>query len=73
LRELDEVAFLRFASVYRGFDSLEDFEKEIAKLRADRQDRTSAVAGAGVPEGRSPGLSAGVPGLRSPGFLTSDD
>jgi transcriptional repressor NrdR len=43
LRELDEVAFLRFASVYRGFDSLEDFEKEIAKLRADGRDR-SAVA-----------------------------
>lgn len=36
LRELDEVAYLRFASVYRGFDSLEDFEKEIAKLRGDR-------------------------------------
>ena len=36
LRELDEVAYLRFASVYRGFDSLADFEAEIAKLRADR-------------------------------------
>lgn len=35
LRELDEVAYLRFASVYRGFESLEDFEKEIAKLRVD--------------------------------------
>ena len=30
LRELDEVAYLRFASVYRGFDSLADFEREIA-------------------------------------------
>jgi len=35
LRELDEVAYLRFAAVYRGFDSLEDFEKEIARLRED--------------------------------------
>jgi transcriptional repressor NrdR len=35
LRELDEVAYLRFASVYRGFESLDDFEKEIAKLRLD--------------------------------------
>jgi transcriptional repressor NrdR len=43
LRELDEVAFLRFASVYRGFDSLEDFEKEIAKLRADGRDRSAAT------------------------------
>jgi len=34
LRELDEVAYLRFASVYRGFESLADFEAEIAALRA---------------------------------------
>ena len=37
LRELDEVAYLRFASVYRGFESLEDFEHEIALLRTERQ------------------------------------
>ena len=34
LRELDEVAYLRYASVYRSFSSLEDFEGEIALLRA---------------------------------------
>lgn len=34
LRELDLVAYLRFASVYRAFDSLDDFEKEISELRA---------------------------------------
>ncbi|HEV2783162.1 MAG TPA: transcriptional regulator NrdR [Actinophytocola sp.] len=34
LRELDEVAYLRFASVYRSFSSIEDFEKEIADLRS---------------------------------------
>ncbi len=34
LRELDEVAYLRFASVYRSFSSIEDFEKEIGDLRA---------------------------------------
>lgn len=33
LRDLDEVAYLRFASVYRGFTSLTDFEKEIDALR----------------------------------------
>lgn len=33
LRELDGVAYLRFASVYRAFSSIEDFEKEIADLR----------------------------------------
>ena len=34
LRELDEVAYLRYASVYRNFSSLDDFEGEIALLRA---------------------------------------
>jgi transcriptional repressor NrdR len=34
LRELDEVAYLRYASVYRAFESLEDFEAEISLLRA---------------------------------------
>jgi transcriptional repressor NrdR len=37
MRELDEVAYLHFASVYRGFESLADFEAEIASLRADRE------------------------------------
>lgn len=34
LRELDEVAYLRFASVYQAFDSLEDFEGAIHRLRS---------------------------------------
>jgi transcriptional repressor NrdR len=42
LRELDEVAYLRFASVYRSFDSLSDFEREIATLRAAAAARISA-------------------------------
>jgi transcriptional repressor NrdR len=33
LRELDRVAYLRFASVYRSFESIEDFEDEIQALR----------------------------------------
>jgi transcriptional repressor NrdR len=33
LRELDQVAYLRFASVYKSFDSLDEFEKEITALR----------------------------------------
>jgi len=35
LRRLDEVAYLRFASVYRSFDSLDDFVAEIARLRPE--------------------------------------
>jgi transcriptional repressor NrdR len=34
LRELDEVAYLRFASVYRSFESIADFELEIEDLRS---------------------------------------
>jgi transcriptional repressor NrdR len=46
LRDLDEVAYLRFASVYRGFESLADFEDEIAALRQGRGDAaTTAAAG----------------------------
>ena len=37
LRQLDEVAYLRFASVYRSFESLEDFEPEITLLRAEHE------------------------------------
>lgn len=44
LRELDEVAYLRFASVYRSFDTLADFEREIATLRASRDDATNPDA-----------------------------
>ncbi|APB00053.1 transcriptional regulator NrdR [Nocardia seriolae] len=40
LRDLDEVAYLRFASVYRSFSSAEDFEREIADLRRHRADNS---------------------------------
>lgn len=43
LRALDEVAYLRFASVYRGFESLDDFEAEIAALRTKRDDQWRAA------------------------------
>ena len=35
LRELDEVAYLRFASVYQAFESLDDFEAAIEALREE--------------------------------------
>ena len=37
LRDLDQVAYLRFASVYRQYDSVDDFEAEIALLRAESE------------------------------------
>ncbi|HXW32704.1 MAG TPA: transcriptional regulator NrdR [Acidimicrobiales bacterium] len=32
LRELDEVAYLRFASVYKGFEDVGDFQREVGLL-----------------------------------------
>ncbi len=32
LRELDAIAYVRFASVYKGFDDPADFEREVAVL-----------------------------------------
>jgi transcriptional repressor NrdR len=37
LRELDVVGYMRFASVYRGFSTIEDFEREVAGLKALRR------------------------------------
>ena len=36
LRKLDQIAYLRFASVYQSFDSLEDFEEAISLLRSEQ-------------------------------------
>lgn len=48
LRELDAVAYLRFASVYRHYESVDDFEAEIIRLR---ETLTEPVRrGASVPE-----------------------
>ena len=56
LRELDEVAYLRFASVYRNFSSVADFESEIADLR----DRATAVPPAPREPGRADATDAVV-------------
>jgi transcriptional repressor NrdR len=45
LRELDEVAYLRFASVYQDFDTLDDFEAAIALLRAAHEPFTDHARG----------------------------
>jgi transcriptional repressor NrdR len=36
LRDLDEVAYLRFASVYQAFSSIDDFDKAITELRGEQ-------------------------------------
>jgi transcriptional repressor NrdR len=57
LRVLDEVAYLRFASVYKGFQDAEDFGREVAALEESGLERDggevgqeSAPLGAGVGE-----------------------
>jgi transcriptional repressor NrdR len=42
LRHLDEVAYVRFASVYRSFQDVEAFREEIERLRHRRRREASA-------------------------------
>jgi len=35
LRILDPIAYLRFSSVYKGFEDLSDFEREVGELQRD--------------------------------------
>ena len=48
LRELDEVAYLRFASVYQGFTSLDDFEAAITLLRVENSSNSSNSSATGA-------------------------
>ena len=52
LRSLDEVAYLRFASVYKNFDAAADFQRELVLLKklqsalsSDRVQRGRARSG----------------------------
>lgn len=55
LRVLDEVAYLRFASVYKGFQDAEDFGREVAALEGDGLGRDGTEVGQ-----ESPALRAGI-------------
>ncbi len=60
LRELDQVAYLRFASVYKSFDSLDEFENEIAALREAPPVRDAGTRHAVAPRsgtGRTPKIN----------------
>jgi transcriptional repressor NrdR len=73
LRDLDEVAYIRFASVYRAFRDVEDLKEELAALERARTPATSsqqlpllpteALEGAKPPRrSRRPRLRAVPPG-----------
>ena len=75
LRDLDDVAYIRFASVYRAFRDVEDLKEELASLERTRTPTTSnqqlpllpteALEGAAPQRQRRPRLRA-VPGGRKP-------
>jgi transcriptional repressor NrdR len=45
LRRLDEVAYVRFASVYRSFQDLEEFKAEIDRISSQNQGDSEVVDG----------------------------
>jgi transcriptional repressor NrdR len=45
LRDLDEVAYVRFASVYKGFEAVDDFRREVGLLTKTTAPKRSAGAG----------------------------
>ncbi|MGA2208063.1 MAG: transcriptional regulator NrdR [Acidimicrobiales bacterium] len=47
LRLLDDVASVRFASVYKGFEDVGDFTRELGLLREDRDGRDEGPPGDG--------------------------
>jgi transcriptional repressor NrdR len=56
LSELDEVAYIRFASVYRNFTSLDDFVIEVAAIR--EQDNAALSTHRSTDPGPIPATSA---------------
>lgn len=50
LRELDPVAYVRFASVYRSFRDLDELQEEVARLKRAKEAEPDAVVGAGPRE-----------------------
>ena len=44
LRRLDDVAYLRFASVYKSFDRIDDFEREARLIKVDDATGTASSA-----------------------------
>lgn len=55
LKETDQVAYVRFASVYRQFKDVTEFEREIARLKAGRPPKPAVTVFAGVRTGKGHG------------------
>jgi transcriptional repressor NrdR len=60
LREIDQIAYIRFASVYQSYEGLEDLRKEVDTLLAERHEVEQEV------ESGSPRRGGGAAGRRYP-------
>jgi transcriptional repressor NrdR len=47
LREIDQIAYIRFASVYESYEGLEDLRKEVDSLLAEREAVPDPAQGSG--------------------------
>ena len=56
LRELDHIAYIRFASVYQSFEDIEQLQREVDTLLAEREQL----------EARRPAAAAAADGKRYP-------
>jgi len=72
LRHLDEVAYVRFASVYRQFEDVEAFHEEIQRLRSARARPEAAPRGRKRAGGRDASREQ-LPLLPEPGSTPADD
>ena len=50
LREMDDVAYVRFASVYRSFRDIEEFMNELKELYELKEGREQRQSESGTPE-----------------------
>ena len=60
LRELDQIAYIRFASVYQSFEDIEQLRREVDSLLAEREELEADE------DGRQPGGGGSAGGKRYP-------
>ncbi len=60
LRELDQIAYIRFASVYQSFEDIEQLRREVDTLLAEREELEADE------DGRQPGGGGSAGGKRYP-------
>jgi transcriptional repressor NrdR len=74
LRQLDQVAYIRFASVYRAFADVSSFEDEVKRLierASTTSTATKATPGASAPPPATPTTSEAPPASPSAGEVAS--